>query len=99
MSIAERRPWGDSLARGGFSPEPGFNRGRRRGCDLNLEREPSLKGVDGLLVVIEYESMTDHRLAVDDTPYHQRQRSFEAVEATHRPDARDLVPIGVRRQE
>src|SRR5207244_372013 len=87
------------LARGGFSPEPGFNRGRRRGCDLNLQPEPTLKGVDGLPVIIECESMTDHRLAVDDTFYHKRQRPFEAVEHGHRPDDPDLVPIDVERRK
>src|SRR5438094_2743610 len=88
-------PRGESSARGGFSPEPGLSLGRHRGCDLNLQPESTSKGVDGLLVIVECESMADHGLAVDDTPHHQCQRPFEAVEHRHRPDDPDLVPIDV----
>src|SRR5437879_3653283 len=89
---------GDSLAGGGSSPEPGSSLGRRRGCDLNFQPEPTLESPDGLLVIIERESMADHGLTIDDTPHHECQRPFEAVEHGHRPDDADLVSIDVERR-
>src|SRR5205823_10333909 len=88
-------PWGESSARGGFSPEPGLSLGRHRGCDLNLQPKPALERVDGLRVIIEGESMADHRLAVNDPPHHECQCPLEAIEHRHRPDDPDLVSINV----
>src|SRR5206468_11321871 len=70
-----------------------------RRCDFRHQAEASSNDVDSLLVNVECESMAHHGLAVDDTPHHECQRPFEALEHRHRPDDPDLDPIDVERRK
>src|SRR5882762_4592588 len=62
---------------------------------MSIGSHPALERVDGLRVIIEQESMADHRLAVNDPRHHECQCPLEAIEHRHRPDDPDLVSINV----
>src|SRR5260370_42180239 len=66
---------------------------------LPLEPRSRAEGVDLFHVIIERESVRDHRLAVDDAFGKQRERPFEAVQNRHRADDLDLVVVDAKRRD
>src|SRR5229473_7217989 len=67
--------------------------------DLDLQTAPREERVDCAQVIVELESIGDHRLGIDDAFREQSEGAFEAVKDRHRADDLDLVVVDPKRRE
>src|SRR5713226_3499163 len=67
--------------------------------DLDLQTAPREERVDCAQVIVELESIGDHRLGIDDAFREQSKGAFEAVKDRHRAYDLDLVVVDPKRRE